>query len=162
VSRRLLLAAALALPLVAFAGAWAHTHWRAQQGQEWLVPVAGYDPRDLLRGHYVQYRYEWPVAAGASSSAAYADSLCLRGKAPDIASVKPYPGPDDRCAIIVRSTLGNRAEVRGLDTGILYVSQERGISLSKQLADPQLRGFIRVRIRPDGVMRPVYMEFKPR
>lgn len=160
ISNRVALAASLLLPLAVFAATWATTHVKAQQGQEWLVPIAGYDPRDLLRGHYVQYRYEWPTAPEADDSLSYASSLCIGGKAPDIARVST--DLSGGCTIIVRATLGARQEVRGLDTGILYVSQPRAIALSKQLADPKLRGFVRVKIRPDGVMRPVDMEFRRR
>jgi hypothetical protein len=30
------------------------------EGTEYRVRITGYDPRDILRGHYVQFRYEWP------------------------------------------------------------------------------------------------------
>jgi uncharacterized membrane-anchored protein len=57
-SPRLLLAAALLLPIMALAYSWIATCRLAQQGQEWLIPIRGYDPRDLLRGHYIQYQYD--------------------------------------------------------------------------------------------------------
>lgn len=176
-SLRTCLAAALLLPLAVLAYSWATTCRLAQQGQEWLVPIQGYDPRDLLRGHFVQYRYDWPVEAspsnrqnsGATSfTPSYASQLCIEGVAPHIRRVRELPVSDQQlpeeakgCAIIARATLGARREVRGLDTGILYASQARAISLSRQLTDPDRQGFVRVRIRPDGVMRPVDLEFRP-
>ena len=30
-----------------------------ESGTLWRVPVTGYDPRDLLRGHYLTFRYDW-------------------------------------------------------------------------------------------------------
>jgi hypothetical protein len=30
-----------------------------ESGNEWRIPVTGYDPRDLLRGHYLTFRYDW-------------------------------------------------------------------------------------------------------
>lgn len=178
-SARACLMAALLLPLVVLAYSWASTYRLAQQGQEWLIPIQGYDPRDLLRGHYVQYRYDWPVDAppqGAqkdqspSFDPSFASQLCIEGIAPNIARVRalPYsvgaPGREDArgCAIVARATLGARREVRGLDSGILYASQARALSLSRELTDPKKQGFVRVRIRPDGVMRPVDLEFRPR
>jgi hypothetical protein len=156
------LTASLLLPLAVFAAVWGHTRWQAQQGEEWLIPIRGYDPRDLLRGHYVQYAYDWPggQVEGSDTSLSYAASLCIEGRAPDIVKVRAYPLVG--CTIIVRATAGSRREVQGLETGILYVSQPRAIALSKQLADPKLRGFVRVRIRPDGVMRPIDLAFKRR
>lgn len=46
------------LPLIGLGAIWRMTAYRAAQGEEWLVPVTGYDPRDLLKGHYVQFQYQ--------------------------------------------------------------------------------------------------------
>lgn len=176
-SPKLWLAAALLLPLMVLAYSWAATYRLAQQGQEWLVPVEGYDPRDLLRGHYIQYRYDWPLQAAPSDSgdsvsfnASLAGQLCIEGKAPHIVRVRELPIILDRsdpaqakgCAIVVRASSGTRREVRGLESGILFTSQTRAMSLSRQLAEPDQQAFVRVRIRPDGVMRPIDMAFKKR
>jgi hypothetical protein len=59
----------LAWPLLGLAALWGWTEVRSRQGTEWLVPVAGYDPRDLLRGHYVLFQYDWPGLAPAISAA---------------------------------------------------------------------------------------------
>ncbi|WP_022681620.1 GDYXXLXY domain-containing protein [Sphingobium bisphenolivorans] len=173
---RLLLTAALVLPLIACGIVWASTYRLAQQGEEWLIPIQGYDPRDLLRGHYVQYRYDWPVdtarpdQASATIDPSYAARLCIEGVAPIIDRVRALPAssglrdPQESkgCAIIVRATAGTRREVRGLESGIFFASQGSAIELSRRLADPKLQGMVRVRIRPDGVMRPVGLEFRPR
>lgn len=173
------LAIALLLPLVVLGFSWAATYRLAQQGQEWLIPIRGYDPRDLLRGHYVQYQYDWPVDApspgergsdGVPFNASFVSQLCVEGTAPDITRVwelpvipgQPDPEKAKGCAIIVRASLGARREVRGLNSGILFTSQARALALSRQLANPGQRGFVRVRIRPDGVMRPVNLEFRRR
>jgi hypothetical protein len=170
---RLGLAVALVIPVIAFAGTWTMTDRYARQGVEWLVPVEGFDPRDWLRGHFVQYRYDWPMAPQPVSAdgqaipveVRYLQKLCIVGEAPHIKQVYSLTGDPSEakhpsCAIIAQATMGTRDEVRGLDTGILFASQERGIALSRKLADPALQGFVRVRIRPDGVMRPVDMEFR--
>ena len=33
--------------------------WQRSNGQEVKVAVMGYDPRDLLSGHYIQYQIDW-------------------------------------------------------------------------------------------------------
>jgi hypothetical protein len=187
-NRTLLWAAALAFPLIGLGYSWLSTHQLAQQGEEWLIPVEGYDPRDLLRGHYVQYQYDWPdgkpprqaIDAAANPNEPRAEdytgpdiedasSICIEGKAPNIALASIHDAydaetavPSKKCAIIARATLGTRAEVQGLRSGIVYVSQDKGKALEAKLADPKLQGLIRVKIRQDGVMRPVSMEFRPR
>jgi len=166
---RLLLAVALLLPLSALAAMWAVTHRQAQQGQDWLIPIEGYDPRDLLRGHYVQYRYAWPTAPAREGESradpGLAEALCVIGVAPHIQAVRPLPSAQDGaqdCAIILRATLGNRRQVRGLESGIFFASQSQAIALSRKLADPRLRGLVRVRVRSDGIMRPVALDFRAR
>ena len=182
--KSLLWAAALILPLFGLGASWAVTHRAAQLGEEWLIPVRGYDPRDLLRGHYIQYRYDWPVEKVANppvgegaqeamledNALRFASAICIEGKAPNMtrasagdAPSAPESGQPKRvCAITARATLGTRTEVRGLESGILYIAQTRAPELEKKLADPKLQGMIRVRIREDGVMRPVAMEFRTR
>ncbi len=169
VRHRLILAAALLLPLAALATSWAMIHRQAQQGQDWLIPIEGYDPRDLLRGHYVQYRYAWPTGPLREGEdrvdPAYASALCVTGTTPNIQMVRPAAQVHDEtkdCAIILRATLGARQEVRGLESGIFYASQAQAIALSAKLADPRLQGLVRVRVRADGVMRPVALDFRPR
>ena len=71
--------AALALPLIALCASWGFTHYKAQQGTIWAVPISGYDPRDLLRGHYVVYRYDWPGLSN-SEDRSYVSELCIKGK----------------------------------------------------------------------------------
>jgi len=34
-------------------------HIQRQSGQEVRVQITGYDPRDLLSGHYIQYQIDW-------------------------------------------------------------------------------------------------------
>lgn len=66
---------ALLLPIVAFAGLVVRAElWRAS-GPVFRVAIAGYDPRDLLQGHYLRYRMQWP-ADGACDGATCC--LCLR------------------------------------------------------------------------------------
>lgn len=172
IRHRILWCAALILPLIVFGGVWANTHHMAKQGEDWLIPVEGYDPRDLLRGHFIQYRYDWPVEKRAAADPddgaddfdpSHEQALCIMGAAPNVERVDRLDsGAKQRCAIIARATAGTRREVRGLDRGILYTSQARARALEKKLLDSRVQGLIRVRIRPDGVMRPIDMEFRPR
>jgi uncharacterized membrane-anchored protein len=58
--RALLRGLTILLPLVGLAYCWQTTRQSAAEGVEWDVAVTGYDPRDLLRGHYVRFTYVWP------------------------------------------------------------------------------------------------------
>jgi hypothetical protein len=157
-NRSALRAAALVLPLLGLAATWTLTHVRAQQGIEWDVPIAGYDPRDLLRGHYVIYTYEWPGLED-SGSWRYAGELCISGTAPAIERVT---GGDPACANPARALDYSDSPDGGLFTGRLYVPQAEGARLEKQLADPRLQGTVRIRLREDGYITPLRISFRPR
>ena len=158
-NRSALRAAALVLPLLGLAGTWIFTHVRAQQGTEWDVPIAGYDPRDLLRGHYVIYTYDWPGLEGREPWE-YAGELCIHGTAPAIARVTG--GADPECANPVRAYDYSDDFGGGITTGRLYVSQAEGARLQVQLTDPKLQGTVRIRLRDDGHITPLRITFRPR
>ena len=116
-NRRALALAAIAFPLAGLALLWGWSDWRSRQGTEWEVPVEGYDPRDLLRGHYVVYRYRWPGLTTNVDNLgfAYAPSLCLEGSAPQITRVRP--DANGACTNRVRPEqgTGTRPEGASLD-----------------------------------------------
>lgn len=153
----------LILPLLGLAMTWAYAHVRAQQGTEWDVPVRGYDPRDLLRGHYIVYSYDWP-GLDPKVELASAGELCLIGTAPRI--VRAEQGPLDggpcthRVAAVDRGSSALRGN--GLDGGILYVAQTEARRLERQLTDPKLQGLVRIRVREDGMITPLRITFRQR
>jgi hypothetical protein len=160
VNRSALRALALVLPLLGLAATWTFTHVRAQQGTEWDVPIAGYDPRDLLRGHYVIFTYDWPGLEESGNRWDLANELCIHGAAPAIDRVTPGAGPD--CAHPVRAHDYSDDFRGGVVTGRLYVSQAEGARLQQRLTDPALQGTARVRVRDDGHVTPLAISFRPR
>ena len=61
--------AALIFPILCLAGFVLWNAWVATQGQKLTLPIRGFDPRDLLAGHYLAYRIEYGF-----------DSLCTGSK----------------------------------------------------------------------------------
>ena len=155
-NRTALRALALALPLVGLAATWDWTHVRTQQGVEWWVPIEGYDPRDLLRGHYIVYRYKWPgLKDGVPLE--YTTELCIEGQPPHIARAFP---PDGRpCPHPLRAPGYAQEGIHGLASGMLYVSQEEARSIQKDMRNPDVQGLVRIRVRDDGLITPLYIRF---
>ncbi len=54
-----ILAVILIVPFLCLAGWVMYLTVQRETGQEVTVAVAGYDPRDLLSGHYIQYTIDW-------------------------------------------------------------------------------------------------------
>lgn len=149
--------AALALPVLGLAALWGWTHTRAQQGTEWDVTVQGYDPRDLLRGHYIRYRYDWPGAEGVSD---IFDRACIEGTPPAITRV--HVDFDPNCRYPLRVTPIEGRPDAGLSAGQLYVPQTQAAELERKLRDPKLQGVVRIRVRDDGHITPLSISFRPR
>jgi hypothetical protein len=147
--------AALVLPLIGLAAAWALSHQRAGRGTDWEVPVQGYDPRDLLRGHYLMFQYDWPIT-DEDDVPGPGMMLCLEGDAPIINSAEVVP-LQTRCPRPLRAAPGDT-----LLAGKLYIPQERAAALERQLADPALRGIVTLRVRDDGRYTPTGIRFEPR
>jgi hypothetical protein len=152
--------AAFALPLAGLAALWGWSDYLSRQGTDWLVPVAGYDPRDLLRGHYVQFSYDWPGLDDTGLAADVLADLCLHGTAPRLERVS-RPASGSRCAHLARAADADRSYPTGLLSGRVYIAQTQSDELTRKLGDPDLRGFVVLRQREDGTITPRELRFRP-
>lgn len=73
--------AALLLPIVVVVAMVAQAEVRVRRGREVVLPITGYDPRDLLLGHYITFRYDWNPGRGCDAPPCV---YCLQGE--------PVPG----------------------------------------------------------------------
>lgn len=146
------------LPLAGLAALWAQSDRTYHSGTEWEVPIMGYDPRDYLRGHYVEFSYDWP---GLDERGAIPGGLlCLEGKAPVIVRAKA-PSASARCANPLRVEEGGVYGWEGLGTGRLYIGQERAAQLEEELRNRDQRGIVTIRQREDGSFTPISIRFRP-
>ena len=146
------------LPLAGLAALWAQSDRTYYSGTEWEVPIMGYDPRDYLRGHYVEFSYDWPGEENLSDIVSSA--LCLEGEAPTIANVV-WLGEADRCEHPVRAETSGVYSLDGLFRGRLYIGQDRAEALQQQLQNRDQRGIVTIRQRDDGSFTPVAIRFRP-
>lgn len=84
-NRKLLIAVSIPFVLLCLLIVRAEIHM--SQGKQWQFQVQGYDPRDLLRGHYLRFglRYDWEDEASQSCSGAGDCCVCLT----DVGGVVP-------------------------------------------------------------------------
>lgn len=75
--KRWVLAATLMLPLAGLAAGIAWQQSGARGASEWRIPIAGYDPRDPLRGRFINFRYVWTVSGPAHLCRDGGCMLCL-------------------------------------------------------------------------------------
>ena len=151
--------AAAVLPLLGLGALWVESDRTYHSGTEWEVPIMGYDPRDYLRGHYVEFEYAWP--GGENLGDIYYEALCLEGVAPTIAKVRWLQTDSEPCAHPLRKNPGGVYSGDGLFRGRLYVGQERAAQLQEQLRNRDQAGIVTIRQREDGSFTPVSIRFRP-
>lgn len=150
--------AAAALPLVGLGALWAQSDRTYNTGTEWEVPIQGYDPRDYLRGHYVEFSYDWPGIPDWDWGRE--QSLCVEGTAPRIERVI-NPDTGSACAHPLRANLSGVYGWNGLVRGRLYIGQKRAEALQQQLQNRDQRGIVTIRQREDGSFTPISIRFRP-
>lgn len=154
---RLIRLAAVVAPALGLAALWGLSDHTYRQGTEWEVPIQGYDPRDYLRGHYVEFGYDWPGIDAFQDSPP--QRLCLEGRAPDLTRVTaPGDGP---CAHPIRAGESGVYGWDSLGRGRLYIGQDRAEALQQQLQNRDQRGIVTIRQREDGSFTPISIRFRP-
>lgn len=151
--------AAVIAPVLGLAALWLQSDRTYHTGTEWEVPILGYDPRDYLRGHYVEFEYDWPGSEDLLD--VRYSGLCLEGVAPTIADVRWLKTESAPCAHPVRANPGGVYRKDGLFTGRLYIGQERAAKLEEELRNRDQRGIVTIRQREDGSFTPVSIRFRP-
>jgi uncharacterized membrane-anchored protein len=84
---------ALLLPLVALLLLIVRAELVLMQGKRWTVAITGYDPRDLVRGHYLLFRLKWKPASSLDEQCPSTSEncyLCLERQGGDT-SARPEP-----------------------------------------------------------------------
>ncbi|MFL0354950.1 GDYXXLXY domain-containing protein [Erythrobacter sp. GH1-10] len=167
---RAVLWAAIALPALGLGGLWALTDYQSRQGTEWDVPIQGYDPRDLLRGHYVEFTYDWPLVREESDERDLApwervpiERLCLSGEAPVIETAVRIENDAEaaQCTDLAVANPYGVYSYDGLNRGRLYAGQDRALEIQEEMRDPDKRGIVRIRVREDGTVTPLAIRFRP-
>ncbi len=171
--------AAVIAPVLGLAALWGMSDRTYNQGTQWEVPIEGYDPRDYLRGHYVEFSYDWPGLE--LDQLMGPQQLCLEGAAPWIDRVTvpdigpatgpaagpatvPDIGPSEvaaPCAHLLKAQDGGVYGTSALLRGRLYIGQDRAAKLDAQLRSRDQRGIITIRQREDGSFTPIAIRFRP-
>jgi uncharacterized membrane-anchored protein len=155
---RWLLVAALLLPLVAIVAGIVSAERHLAASSEWIFEIAGYDPRDLLRGHYIEFRlelHEEPAAGSCIGPGTEACCYCLERRGAD---VPPR---------VTRTTCGEAASCDGRlrvdkasGTHRYYVPEQRARQIERQLMEAAQTGDAHVVLAIDARGTPQIVELR--
>jgi uncharacterized membrane-anchored protein len=137
---------ALAFPLAVFIGITIYKHAKVTMGQEIILPVSGFDPRNILSGHYLIYRIDYGITNDTecgdweSNRKAY---VCLNKDSdkPDSyrSSIFAYNTDDDIIAGECTAIIKGRCERGRFTAGIekFYIPEERAQFLDRAVRSGQ-------------------------
>ncbi len=132
----------LIIPVLFFVFFIGQSESNKNNGTVWTVPITGYDPRDLLRGHYLQFTYNWDIDQNKESCFEENCCLCLNKRGEDYTNPKAYLLTCDKVANECEShikgygyvTFDNKKQFSTHeDIGRFYVSEEHAQQLDEML-----------------------------
>jgi uncharacterized membrane-anchored protein len=120
---------AIAFPIVLLLGLTLQKHTLRQTGTKKIFPISGYDPRDLLSGHYLIYAINYGVGDHCKHDSSNAPPPSLESHICfDTNTYVPSPVPSS-CRIAIRGECKGSRFVAGLER--FYVPQEKALALEK-------------------------------
>ena len=161
-----LVAAALALPVLVLAALIGEQEIARDRAAILTVPLRGYDPRDLLRGHYLNARFDWSKIDWEADSAVGGDALvagglCVLSGPADKPQVRFLPDwtwkgtANGGCRLIVagRGATGRFVPNGFEDSGSLqlFVPEARAQALEKTLREGTAVLSVDLAVRRDGI-----------
>ena len=153
----------LALPVLGIALLIARAEVVVRSGDPLLVPITGYDPRDLLEGHYLAFRYDWDLAKDGSC---WGDACCLC-----VEPALPASGSDAASDPRPRARVVNCGEAAGCSQRVrtgargpptrYYVPEDQALALERLVRER--RAAVMLSVRRDGraVIKELYLDGKP-
>ena len=141
---QLRLAAALLFPIVVLAAnTWMYQQQRSS-GETFKFPIEGFDPRDMLSGHYLFYKVDYAVpSTNGCPTSDISAVLCLRPER----RVYPTDELPSSCEVYLQGECdASTVFTAGLDR--FYIPQEYAAALEAKIADK--KGAIEVSIDKRG------------
>jgi len=139
------LIAVLVFPILALMFLTGYKSYLWNTGQEVILPITGYDPRDLLSGHYLTYRVEYGIENLCGNQNGHRKRgrdgyVCLNPK-----QFSFYPM--DSCTLVIKGSCDgfNRFEA-GIER--YYIPEDRAKPLDKDVREG--KASIVVSVQPSG------------
>ena len=155
-NQKTLLAIALVLPILALsATAWMKAQQRAH-GTEVVFPIEGFDPRDLLSGHYLTYRIDYGIALDCPLADGEA-LLCLE---PNHA-IYPANALPNSCSLYLRGYCDSSSAFSVENIDRFYIPETSASALDAKIRDN--KGSIILSVDSQGypVIKDLLIDGKP-
>ena len=145
---------AVFFPLVALGALTAYKHHLFTQGREVILPIQGYDPRDLISGHYLIYTIDYGVrklCAGAPKEKKEG-FLCLSDRS--FAYEKP-----NSCPLLIEGTCKGQRFEAGIER--YFTSKENALLLEKIIEKEKISVLISVNSGGKALVKDLLISDRP-
>ncbi|SMF82876.1 GDYXXLXY domain-containing protein [Pseudobacteriovorax antillogorgiicola] len=145
----------LTMPGLIYLGMWVmHLEKQIAEGTQAYIEVAGYDPRDLFSGHYIQYRLVLDKQRNLCEDDRVLNCICLKSKAESETFPEPLPllvadwnktcASKPACSTFLKGKCQGNSFLAGVER--FYIPEIYQDDLAR-LPEPS---FIKVSLLPDG------------
>ncbi|MBN8540793.1 MAG: GDYXXLXY domain-containing protein [Deltaproteobacteria bacterium] len=126
---------AIAFPIVLLLGLTLQKHTLRQTGVKKVFPISGFDPRDLLSGHYLIYSVDYGIPDVCSVGSANWSKKTEAHICFDTGVFVNGPIRDSNCKVAIEGSCTGSRFVAGLER--FYVPQEKALALEKLVQNRQ-------------------------
>ncbi len=157
--QQIIAAVLLVLPTLVLSGLVAKNEIDKNAARTWRVKITGYDPRDLLYGHYLNFRFDWGGSLGACPSSGDC-CLCFEGNEGPMTPAVSYKTCEQASACASRINVSGlecerfgRCANRGLDPEMpqqYFIPEESAPRLDTLLRRREHKMSVDLKITPSG------------
>jgi uncharacterized membrane-anchored protein len=160
-NKRTWLIVALVLPMIALVGTAYLKNMQRASGTEVILPIEGFDPRDLLSGHYLTYNVAYGVGqvceSGDGGYASYSGkaAICLK----PTQSFYPAESLPSDCTLLIRGECDAGRFNAGIER--FYIPEEHAAVLDTKVRDKQGAIVLSVDTNGNAVLKDLLIDGKP-
>lgn len=170
--RKAMLILAILLPFIFMVGFMARSEYQIRHGTLWEIDIQGYDPRDILKGHYIDYRYRWnwdnkklENFMKRKVSLYEENCLCLEENESSIINPVVYPiecNENVKCKAKLKGHLVGNLKDNNFITGIekFYIAEKKASSLERALRTKKASIQFRINHQGRAVLVDLFLDGK--
>ena len=144
---------ALLFPIIVLAALTAYRQFRLSAGTEVVLPISGYDPRDLLSGHYLIYTVDYGVTELCrNTSEDKTGYVCLNSKS---FSDDPPAG----CTQLIRGVCKSGRFEAGIEK--YFVAESEAADLEKKVRSQVASIVLSLSSRGDAQVKDLLIDGRP-
>lgn len=129
---KIALVVALMIPIVALTATALQKAQQRATGVEVTLPIEGFDPRDLLSGHYLTYQIDYGIHTGCPTQETVVD-LCLE----PIRAIYPQGERPTHCHVFLRGYCDSSSAFLVENLNRFYIPEQYATELDRRVRDKQ-------------------------